>query len=139
MSEKAAGEQTRAREKEDWEQLRALELHLQRGQPLELTEAVRGLLKRAALQVALSSADAEKGLQSSAEATALLTRIRRRIREGNERLSQAMLDAAYQAGTGNARSARRLLKAALEAEVVPYYRESLEALLHALETLNLKS
>jgi hypothetical protein len=36
---------------------------------------------------------------------------------------------------GNTRNARRMLKDALVVEVVPYYRQSLEALLYSLETL----
>jgi DUSAM domain-containing protein len=135
MSEKMAREEMHAAQKEDWEQVRELESQLQRGRPLELTDAVRGLLKRVAVQVALSSADAERGLRSPEEAAVLVGQMRRRIREGSERVGQAMLDAASRAAEGNMRSARLMLKEALAAEVVPYYRESLEALLHELETL----
>ncbi|HEX8705206.1 MAG TPA: DUF2379 family protein [Myxococcaceae bacterium] len=128
-------EQARAAQKEDWDRLRELESRLQRGEPLELTDPVRELLKRGAAQVALSPAEAERGLRSAPEAAAMLGEIRRRIREGSERVGQAILDTAVAASMGTKQDARRKLNAALAAEVVPYYRQSLEAILHSLETL----
>jgi DUSAM domain-containing protein len=135
MSQSVDAEQARTTMKEDWARLRELESQLQRGEPLELTDTTRELLKRTAVQVALSSAEAERGLRSAPEAAALLGEIRRRIREGSERVGQAILDTAVHVSQGNTRSARRGLEAALAVEVVPYYRESLEALLDWVETL----
>jgi DUSAM domain-containing protein len=133
MSEKVDWEQVRASEKEDWEQVRELEIRLQLGQPMELTGTVSDLLRRTARQVALSPEEAERGLRSPSDAAALVAKIRRRIQEGSVRLGQAMLDAASRKAMGDDRGARKLLKRALEAEAVPYYREGYEALLHSLE------
>jgi len=128
-------EQAHAAQKEDWDRLRDLESRLHRGEPLELTDTVRELLKRGAAQVALSSAVAERGLRSPAEAAALLGEIRRRIREGSARVGQAMLDTAVLSVEGNTRGARQALKAMLAEEEVPYYRGLLDALLQSVEPL----
>jgi len=135
MSKQVDEQQVNEAQKEDWERLRELELQLQRGKPLELADTVRELLKRTALQVAFTLDDAEKSLRSPEEAATLVMRIRRRIREGSERVGQAMLDAATLSVEGNTRRARRALEAALAEEVVPYYRGLLEALLQAVGTL----
>jgi DUSAM domain-containing protein len=137
MSEWTDEDQVNAAQREDWAQLRELELQLQQGRTLELTDAVRELLKRTALQVAFSAEDAERGLRSPAEAAILVTRIERRMREGSQRVGQAIWDVASRAAAGNAQSARPLVKAALANEVVPYYRELLEAMLHAADTFKI--
>lgn len=135
MSEEVDESQVNAAQREDWAQIRELDFQLQRGRPLELTDTVRELLTRTALQVAFTAEDAERGLRSAAEAAALVTQIERRIREGSRRVGQAIFDAASQEAQGNAQSALPLVKAALADEVVPYYRELLEAILQSVDTL----
>jgi DUSAM domain-containing protein len=130
---KVAWQTFHSAEKEDWGRLRQLELQLERGELLELTDELRALLRRVAQQVAFTPEEAERGLRSPAEAAALVMRMSRRTLESAERLGRAMLDAAALSGLHDTWNARRVLKAALEHEVVPYYRQSLEALLHSLE------
>lgn len=134
MTEMLDLEQVRATEKEDWEQVRELEDWLQQGQSLQLTDMVRELLRRTAMQVALSFKDTENGLQSPAHAALLVKVIRRRIHEGAVRQGQAMVDAAVRGSMGDIRGGLEVLKRALEAEAVPYYRGAYEALIDSLET-----
>jgi DUSAM domain-containing protein len=123
-------------EETDWDELRALAQQvLEKGAVLELTEATRALLLRTALQVAISQADAEVALQSLSTATALLGEIRRRIREGSNRLSDALHQAYRLRDRGDLQGARRLMEDLLQIEVVPLYREQAEILLEELAQL----
>lgn len=117
----------------DWDELRALAQQvLERGASLELTEATRALLRRTAQQVAISQADAEAALRSHSTATTLLGEIRRRIRDGSNRLSDALHHAYRLRDRGDLEGARRLMEDLLAVEVVPLYREQAEILLEEL-------
>ncbi len=123
-------------EETDWDELRALAQQvLERGEALELTNATCALLLRTAQQVAISQADAEAALHSLATATTLLGEIRRRIREGSHRLSDALHRAYRLRDQGDLKGARRLMENLLQIEVVPLYREQAEILLEELAQL----
>ena len=120
----------------DWDELRALAQQvLERGAVLELTDASRALLIRTAQQVAIRQTDAEASLRSLSTATALLGEIRRRIRDGSNRLSDALHRAYRLRDRGDVEGARRLMEDLLEIEVVPLYREQAEILLEELAQL----
>ncbi|HLL00790.1 MAG TPA: DUSAM domain-containing protein [Myxococcaceae bacterium] len=117
----------------DWDELRTLAQQvLERGAALELTDATCGLLRRTAQQVAISPADTEEALRSLSTATRLLGEIRRRIRDGSNRLSDALHRAYRLRDSGDLEGARRLMEDLLELEVVPLYREQAEILLEEL-------
>lgn len=120
-------------EEADWEEIRGLAEQLERGQALELNEAVRALLQRVTRQVALSETDAEQGLRSPSDAEALLAKISRRIRAGSRRLSRAIVDASRRQESGDVQGARALFESVLAVEVVPLYREIAQTQLKALE------
>lgn len=120
----------------DWDELRALAQHVfERGMALELTEATRALLLRTAQQVAINPSDAEASLHSISTAVALLGEIRRRIREGSHRLSDALHQAYRLRDRGDVKGARKLMEDLLQIEVVPLYREQAEILLEELAQL----
>lgn len=120
----------------DWDELRALAQQvLERGAALELTDATRALLIRTAQQVAISQAAAEAALHNLSTATALLGEIRQRIRDGSNRLSDALHRAYRLRDRGDLKGARRLMEDLLEIEVVPLYREQAEILLEELAQL----
>jgi len=117
----------------DWDELRALAQQvLERGAALELTDATCVLLRRTAQQVAISRADAEEALRSLSTAAALLGEIRRRIRNGSTRLSDALHRAYRLRDSGDLAGARRLMEDLLEIEIVPLYGEQAEILLEEL-------
>jgi DUSAM domain-containing protein len=73
----------------DWEPIRALAQRvLERGEPLELTDDVREMLRRSAREVAIPPEDTESALQSQPTATTLLEEVRRR-RAGADALAPA--------------------------------------------------
>jgi DUSAM domain-containing protein len=107
----------------DWNPIRALAQRvLTQGKALELTDETRALLRKSAHEVAISPEDAEDALQSLSTATTLLQEIRQRIRDGSNRLMQA-LDRAYTLReAGDLDGARREMEAVLAVELVPFYR-----------------
>lgn len=107
----------------DWNPIRALAQRvLMQGQALELTDETRALLLKSAREVAISPEDAEAALRSLSTATTLLQEIRQRIRDGSNRLMQA-LDRAYSLReAGDLKGARGEMEAVLAVEVVPFYR-----------------
>jgi DUSAM domain-containing protein len=123
-------------EESDWDELRALAQQvLERGAALNLTEATCGLLRRTAQQVAISPVDAEMALHSVPTATMLLGEIRRRIRDGSNRLSDALHQAYRLRDRRDLSGARRLMEDLLEVELVPLYREQAQILLEELDQL----
>ena len=120
-------------EQSDWEEVRELETRVQRGESLELTEAVSTLLLRVARQVAIPDDEASKGLRSPMDAAALVSEISRRIREGSRRLSRALVDAERRRAAGDVKGARELLERVLAVEVIPLYRRSAQVTLDALQ------
>ncbi|HEX8703077.1 MAG TPA: DUSAM domain-containing protein [Myxococcaceae bacterium] len=120
-------------EETDWDELRALAQQvLERGTALKLTDATCTLLRRTAQQVAISQADTEEALSSLSTAKTLLIEIRRRIRDGSNRLADALHQAYRLRDRGDLQGARRLMEDLLKIEVVPLYREQAEILLEEL-------
>ncbi|MDC0712328.1 DUSAM domain-containing protein [Stigmatella sp. ncwal1] len=125
-------------DKSDSELIDALEQRvLRQGEPFELSDEVRALLRRAAEQVALSSRDADDALCSESTATTLLREISRRLRDGSHRLGSARHRAYLLRDTGDLDGACRQMEAVLSVEVVPIYRQRAESVLH--EMIRLKS
>jgi DUSAM domain-containing protein len=120
----------------DWDPIRALAHRvLECGEELDLTEETRTLLRRSAQEVAISLADAEDALRSISNATILLREIRGRIREGSNRLSDALHRAYRLRDAGDIQGARKQLEDVLAVEVVPLYREEAEIVLEKLARL----
>ncbi|MDC0711099.1 DUSAM domain-containing protein [Stigmatella sp. ncwal1] len=112
----------------DWGPIRALgQRVIERGELLELTDEVRGLLRRSASEVAIPPEDAENALGSVPTATTLLGEIMRRIREGSDRLCKAELRADDLQDAGDLDGACRLMEEVLAVEVVPHYRRIAES------------
>lgn len=108
----------------DWDPIRALAHRvLSQGQPLELTEETRALLRRSAREVALPSGETETALRSPSASVNLLEEIRQRIRDGSNRLGDALLRAYALRDEGNLGGARQQLEELLSVEVVPTYRQ----------------
>ncbi|MFP2906944.1 DUSAM domain-containing protein [Pyxidicoccus sp. 3LFB2] len=123
-------------EETDWDELRALAQQvLQRGTPLELTDDTRALLMRSAGEVAIPQEDAADALRSVSTATTLLAEIRRRIRDGSNRLSDALHRYYQKRDAGDFAGARKQMEDILAVEVVPLYREEAEIVLKKLAKL----
>jgi DUSAM domain-containing protein len=117
----------------DWDPIRTLAQRvLERGEALDLTEETRALLRRSAQEVAISIADAEDALRSVSKATTLLREIRSRIRDGSNRLSDALYRAYRLRDAGDIEGACKHLEDVLAVEVVPLYREEAEIALEKL-------
>ncbi|MDC0707580.1 DUSAM domain-containing protein [Stigmatella sp. ncwal1] len=122
----------------DWGPIRALgQRVIESGEPLELTDEVRSLLRRSASEVAIPPEDAENALRSVPTATTLLGEITRRIREGSDRLGEARHRAYDLRDTGDLDGACRQMEEVLAVEVVPLYRKRAESMIR--ETTRLKS
>jgi DUSAM domain-containing protein len=119
-----------------WHQIRELDNRAARGEPLELSERVRVLLLRAAPTVAVESADAEAALASIESATALLRKIRERVREGSNRINNALLRMYSLQDAGDLEGARQQMRDVLAVEVVPFYREIAEGEIEKLDDLS---
>ncbi|QRK06983.1 DUSAM domain-containing protein [Archangium violaceum] len=110
-------------EEGDWHEIRVLDNRVRRGEPLELTNDVRDLLKRTAPTVAIPESDAESALASVESGTALLHEIRRRITEGSNRLIDALHRMYQFRDRGDFDGARQQMRDVLAVEVVPLYRD----------------
>jgi DUSAM domain-containing protein len=119
-----------------WDHLWGLEERVQRGEPLELSGRMRDLLRSAAPTVAVSSADAEAALANIESAAALLLEIRKRIREGSNRINDALLRMYSLQDSGDLKGARQQMQEVLAVEVVPLYREIAEGELAKLNGLS---
>jgi DUSAM domain-containing protein len=119
-----------------WDHLWGLEDRVQRGEPLELSGRMRDLLRSAAPTVAVSSAEAEAALANIESATALLLEIRKRIREGSNRINDALLRMYSLQDSGDLKGARQQMQEVLAVEVVPLYREIAEGELAKLNGLS---
>ena len=118
----------------DWNPIRALAQRvLTQGEPLELTNETRALLRKSAREVAISSEDAEDALRSQSTATTLLREIRQRIRDGSNRLMQALERAYTLREAGDLEGARREMEGVLAVEVVPLYRAQATDVLEDIE------
>ncbi|WP_342375379.1 DUSAM domain-containing protein [Myxococcus stipitatus] len=114
-------------DKPNWDPIRALARRVLRedGQ-LILTEDVRQLLVRTASEVAIPAADATAALATEAGARTLLEECSRRIREGSDRLTDALHFMYRHKDAGDFDRARQLMRDVLAVEVVPFYRDIAE-------------
>jgi DUSAM domain-containing protein len=85
--------------------------------------------------VAVSTADAETALASVESATALLLEIRKRIREGSNRINDALFRMYALQDAGDLKGARQQMQDVLAVEVVPLYREIAEGEIAKLNDL----
>jgi DUSAM domain-containing protein len=116
-----------------WNQLWNMEHRVDQGDHLELTDEVRDLLLRAASTVAISDAEAQAALTHVESATALLRKIRERIREGSNRIVDALYRMSRLRKKGDIEGARQQMREVLAVETVPYYREIAEGQLATLD------
>jgi len=119
-----------------WNELWELENRVQRGEALRLTQEVRHLLEHAAPTVAISKAEAEAAVASEEGATALLLKIRARVREGSHRLSDALHRMYRLRDSGDLDGARQQMRDLLAVEVVPLYRDIAAGQLERLDELS---
>jgi DUSAM domain-containing protein len=119
-----------------WDHLWGLEDRIHHGETLELSARMRDLLLSAAPTVAISSADAEAALATTESATALLLEIRKRIREGSNRINDALVRMYALQDAGDLQGARQQMHDVLAIEVVPLYREIAEGEIAKLNDLS---
>jgi len=86
-------------------------------------------------QVAIHDEEAQAALQQESSAAALLQEIRRRIREGSHRVSDALHRCYRLRDAGELEGARKLMEELLAVEVVPLYREEAKIVLEKLARL----
>jgi len=115
-----------------WNQLWVLENRIQQGEALVLTHDGRNLLRRTAPTVATPEEEAETALDSVERATKLLLEIRARIRNGSNRLSDALHRMYRLRDRGDLEGARQQMRDVLAMEVVPLYREIAEGQLEEM-------
>ncbi|WP_267573670.1 DUSAM domain-containing protein [Corallococcus sp. bb12-1] len=114
---------------EDWRRAIDLGLALAGGAELPQDPELPALLRRMAPQVGMTAADAEVALGSESGTAALAREIHRRTREGTYRLGRAFGTSDSLKASGDHAGARRVLEAAMAAEVVPIYQAQLQAYL----------
>ena len=119
-----------------WNELWELENRVQRGEALRLTQEVRDLLEHAAPTVAISQAEAEAALAGEQGATALLMKIRARVRDGSHRLSDTLHRMYRLRDSGDLEGARQQMRDLLAVEVVPLYRDIAAGQLERLDELS---
>jgi DUSAM domain-containing protein len=122
-------------EEGEWHEIRVLDARVQQGEALTLTAEVRDLLLRSAPTVAISDTEATAALANVESATALLRKIRERISEGSDRLSDALLRMYELQDAGDLDGARQQMRDVLAVEVVPEYRGIAEGELTKLARL----
>jgi DUSAM domain-containing protein len=118
-----------------WNQLWGIENRVNQGEALELTDEVRDLMLRAAPTVAISHAEANAALSNVESATTLLRRIRERIRDGSNRIVDALYRIGQLRKKGDIEGARQQMRDVLAVERVPHYREIAEGRLAELDDL----
>ncbi len=118
-------------ESEDWEALRELETRLKSARHQFTPEEI-ATVRRAAAQVGLHEKEVQQTLEMTKGQAELVIEIRRRIREGSQRLMRAFTRAQHLMDQGNASGAKAVLEAALAEEQIPFYRESVKAQLRNL-------
>lgn len=117
----------------EWEPVRALARRVREGERLTLTAEVREMLERTAPEVGIGKADAAAALATAEKAEALLLECARRIKEGSDRIVDALYRAKRHRKAGDFDSARQEMRDVLSVEVVPHYREVAEGQLEDLE------
>jgi DUSAM domain-containing protein len=119
-----------------WDHLWGLEDRINHGETLELSARMRDLLLSAAPTVAISSADAEAALATTGSATALLLEIRKRIREGSNRINDSLVRMYALQDAGDLKGAQQQMHDVLAVEVVPLYGEIAEGEIAKLNDLS---
>lgn len=119
-----------------WNQLWGIQNRVNQGEALELTGEVRDLLLRAAPTVAMSTAEADAALADEESAITLLRKIRERIRDGSNRIVDALYRMGQLQKKGDLEGARQQMLDVLSVEVVPHYREIAEGQLEQLDDLS---
>ncbi|NOJ77976.1 DUSAM domain-containing protein [Myxococcus xanthus] len=110
----------------EWEPVRALARRVRDGERLTLTAEVREMLERTAPEVGIGQADAAAALATAEKAETLLLECARRIKEGSDRIVDALYRAKRHRKAGDFDSARQEMREVLAVEVVPLYREIAE-------------
>ncbi|KFE67757.1 DUSAM domain-containing protein [Hyalangium minutum] len=118
-------------EQHDWDKVREWEKRLDQDQVL--APDVTDLIRRVARDVAIPEEEAQRAVGTPIAATMLLREMSRRIREGSRRLMRAISEANRRKEAGDAAGARKILEEVLAAEIVPLYRQHVEAELSYLE------
>lgn len=114
-------------------QLASLLYRINRGKPLKLTEGMRSVLRRAAVEVAIGKDETEEALASPTSAAALLRKIMRRLRHGSKRLERSVSRMLDLRDAGDLEGARQQMRDLLAVEVVPMYRRAAEENLAGLD------
>src|SRR3954471_3800955 len=83
---------------------------LKNGEPLKLTPGVLSILRRNAPTVGIAEDETEKALRSLTRATALLRKIRTRIRRGSNRIVDAQLRMYKLRDAGDLEGARQQMR-----------------------------
>jgi DUSAM domain-containing protein len=118
----------------NWDEVRELASQvIGKGEPLVLTEEVRTILRRSAREVAMSHTETEAALGNPSTATDLLREIRQRIRDGSDRISDALHRMYRLQEKGDLDGARQQMCDVLAVEVVPLYREIAEGELEKMD------
>ncbi|WP_238540012.1 DUSAM domain-containing protein [Corallococcus macrosporus] len=129
----AKGQGPLMRKTHDWDEVAALERQLGREEGLELTPEVSELLRRVARDVVVPDAEVHRALMTRSGSVELVREVRRRIREGSQRLMRAISESNRLVESGDMPGARQCLEDVLAVEVVPLYRQHAEAELSHLE------
>jgi DUSAM domain-containing protein len=91
-----------------------------------LTAEELATVRRAAAQVGLNEREVPQTLAMTRGPAELVMEIRRRIREGSQRLMRAFTWAQQLMDQGDAPGAKAVLETALAEEQIPFYRESIQ-------------
>lgn len=117
----------------EWQELKPLEAEARSMGRVDLTGPQRELVLRVATQLALSGEVAQKEVATHEGAARIVIELRRRIREGAQRLGQAIIHADEAHSAGRHEESCALLRAYIATEQVPYYREIAQVELRRLE------
>lgn len=106
-----------------WDRLRELDERSEAGEVITMDAPTRDVILRGAASVGMSAAEAQAALATPEAAAGFVHEARRRIREGSRRLGEALIEVAALVEQGRLSEARAVLRALIEAEPVPFYRE----------------
>jgi len=119
----------------NWQEVRDLAAQVENGAPLTLNAKVIALLRRAAPTVGISAEQAKTSLRTVRGASALLRKIRGRIRNGSRRFSRTILRMYQLREVGDLEGARKQLRDLLAVEEAPHRRWVAEGQLEELDDL----
>ncbi len=107
----------------DWERLRTLIDEADAGDRLQLSDELREYVARVARQTGIDKQTISQMAEEPERVLEVAREARRRIRSGSQRLMIALNTAFDAADRGNQAEAISALRAVIETEVVPFYRE----------------